>query len=260
MSRQFDYPSSSGSPPPKSSGSGISTMTIVLIAVLVMVVPTCICGGVIGLGLLLPAVQSARDAARIVKSQQNLRQIGMAMHGYHDTWNTMPPAFLPDDNGQPRTSWRTALLPFLEQKTLYDQYDPSVAWNDPRNAGVVATRLGVFQSPRDESRMPNRTSYVVVRGSGTVFPGSQPVGLAKLRRGTSQTIIVLEIRNSDIAWAEPRDLDVDSLTTDPSAPNCVNINAGVVALTADGAVHNLRGMTLEKLKALLMCEGTEALE
>jgi hypothetical protein len=255
MSSQFNPP-----PARPSGNSSMSTLTIVLIVMLVLLVPMCICGIVGGAALLLPAVQAGREAARIAKSSQNLRQIGVALHTYHDVWKTLPPAFQPDQGGQPGTSWRTAILPQLEQKPLFDQYDMSAAWNDPRNAAVVNTPLTVFQSPRDESRMANRTSYVVVRGPGTVFPGSQARDMASMTRGASQTILVLEIRNSDIAWAEPRDVDIDSLTTDPSAPNCVNMNAGVLALSGDGAVRTLRGMTLEKLKALVMCEGTESME
>ena len=256
MSSQFNPPP--GHPPGKPSG--MSTVTIVLIVMLALLVPMCICGIVGGAAILLPAVQAGREAARSAQSGQNLRQIGIALHTYHDVWKTLPPAFQPDQSGQPGTSWRTAILPQLDQKPLFDQYDMSAPWNDPRNAAVVNTPLKVFQSSRDESRMANRTSYVVVRGPGTVFPGSQARNMASMTRGASQTILVLEIRNSDIAWAEPRDLDINSLTIDPSAPNCVDMNAGVVALSGDGAVRNLRGMTLEKLKSLVMCEGSETME
>lgn len=226
-------------------------MTIVLIVVLVALVPMCICGIFIGTALLLPAVQAGREAARIAVSSNNLKQIGIALHAYHDMHKTLPPAFIPDENGQPGTSWRTVLLPFLEQRTLYDQYDGSAAWNDPRNAAVVNMPLRIFQSPRDESRMANRTSYVVVRGPEAVFPGSQARALRDMVRGTTQTIVVVEIRNSDIAWAEPRDLDIDSLTTDPSAPNSIHLKAGVVVLFGDGSVKTLRNITLEELQALL---------
>ena len=74
-------------------------------------------------------------------------------------------------------------------------------------------------------------------------------------RGRTQTILVVEIRNSDIGWAEPRDLDIDAISTDPSAPNSINLNAGVVVLLGDGSVHTLRNITVEELKELLMCQG-----
>ena len=257
MSSPYNYPPQ-GYPPPKPRST--STSTIVLIIVLVMLVPMCICGSVASVGLLLPAVQAARDAARIQASSNRLKQIGIALHTYHDLHKTLPPAFIPDEMGQPKTSWRTLLLPVLEQGALHSQYDENVPWNDPRNAAVVSTPLPVWQSPRDESRMSNRTSYVVVRGSGTAFEGSTGHAFADLSRGLANTVLVVEIRNSDIAWAEPRDLDLDTITTDPNAPNSINLGAGVVVLVADGTMHTLRGLSLEEFKALLLREGTATLQ
>jgi hypothetical protein len=255
MSNQFGYNQSPQFPPPKPSGSGVPTVLIVVL-VLVLLVPVAICGILLGAALLLPAVQGGREAARIAASNNNLKQIGVALHMYHDEYRTLPPAFLPDENGQPRTSWRTALLPYLQQGPLYNQYDTSAAWNDPRNAAVVNVPLRFYQSPRDESRLANRTSYVVIRGPDTVFPGSQPHDFASMKRGMGNTIMVVEIRNSDIAWAEPRDLDIDTLSTDPNAPNSINLNAGVVVVLGDGSVHTLKNITLEEFKALLLRGGT----
>jgi type II secretory pathway pseudopilin PulG len=256
MSSQFTYPPTSPYPPPKPSSSSPVAM-IVLIVALAMLVPMLVCGVGILVALLLPAVQAARDAARTVQSSNNLKQIGMALHNYHDIYKTFPPAFLPDESGQPRTSWRTAILPFLEQGALHNQYDASALWNDPRNAEVVNRPLEVYHSPRDPSGLFNHTSYVVVRGGGTLFPGAQPQSMANMTRGASNTILIVEIRNSDIAWAEPRDLDIDSLTTDPRAPNSINLNAGAVVLLGDGSVRRLpRTVSLEEFKALLMSQGT----
>jgi prepilin-type N-terminal cleavage/methylation domain-containing protein len=77
--------------------------------------------------LLLPAVQSAREAARRSQCANNLKQIGLAMHNYVDTWGKLPSACMggfqsaDDDDGW---SWATAILPFVEQKPLYDQLNP----------------------------------------------------------------------------------------------------------------------------------------
>ena len=249
-----NYASSAGYPPPKPAGSGFPTALIVIL-VLVMLVPALICIIMILAALLLPAVQQAREAARRTETSQDLRQIGVALLAYHDANRSLPPAFQANNQGQPGMSWRTAILPFLEQKTLYDGYDPNAAWNDPANAAVADAALDVFESQRDPSQMPRRTNYVVVRGPGTVFPGSQSRGLVNMKRGGSNTILVVEIHNSDIPWAEPRDLDLDSLTTDRGAANSINLDAGVVVLAGDGSVRTLRGISLEELKALLLCEG-----
>lgn len=83
------------------------------------------------IGLLLPAVQSAREAARRVQCQNHLKQIGLAMHGYHDAWHVLPPAYLTpsvlrpsrpatDLELGPGWAWGALILPYAEQGPLYD--------------------------------------------------------------------------------------------------------------------------------------------
>ena len=74
--------------------------------------------------LLLPAVQAAREAARRAQSSNNLKQIGLAMHNYHDTYGTFPPAVVTDASGKPLYSGRVLLLPFMEQAALFDAVRP----------------------------------------------------------------------------------------------------------------------------------------
>lgn len=84
---------------------------------------------------LLPSVQSAREAARRASCSNNLRQIGLAMHNYHDKYNCFPPAFLPDENGKPKHSWRVLLLPFLDEKSLYAEYRFDEPWEQSAQHG-----------------------------------------------------------------------------------------------------------------------------
>ncbi len=65
------------------------------------------------IALLLPAVQAAREAARRSACSNNLRQIGVALHNYSDTYGCFPPAFTVDQQGQPMHSWRALILPYL---------------------------------------------------------------------------------------------------------------------------------------------------
>jgi prepilin-type N-terminal cleavage/methylation domain-containing protein len=78
------------------------------------------------IALLLPAVQAAREAARRAQCTNNLKQIGLALHNYHDTFKSMPSAFV---RGTPAKmgafGWGTLILPFMEQKPLYDQLSPT---------------------------------------------------------------------------------------------------------------------------------------
>ncbi len=72
-------------------------------------------------GLLLPAVQAAREAARRMQCSNNLKQIGLAIHNYHDTYQCIPPGVLPQDVGfQRQASWIVRTFPFMEQNTIVD--------------------------------------------------------------------------------------------------------------------------------------------
>src|SRR5688500_5046044 len=98
MSSPYSKPPFPDNPPPKPSSS--STTTIVVVVAAVVIAVSCLCVGPVLIALLLPAVQMARESARQQVSMNNLRQIGVAMHSYHDTYKTFPPAFIPDENGQ----------------------------------------------------------------------------------------------------------------------------------------------------------------
>src|SRR5262245_13487842 len=75
--------------------------------------------------LLLPAVQAAREAARRIKCANNLKQYGLAIHNYHDVYNSLPPGGLWNvsslDWGIPAPSWQVRVMPFMEQQPLYDR-------------------------------------------------------------------------------------------------------------------------------------------
>jgi prepilin-type N-terminal cleavage/methylation domain-containing protein/prepilin-type processing-associated H-X9-DG protein len=104
------------------------------------------------IGMLLPAVQKVREAAARMKCQNNLRQIGLATHHYHDTYNVLPSNYLVDGGGfGPQTqawSWLALLLPYLEQDALYRQ--ANVQANTLYQSRVaVATQVSVFLCPSD---------------------------------------------------------------------------------------------------------------
>lgn len=93
--------------------------------------------------LLLPAVQSAREAARRIQCANNLRQIGLALHHFHDSRKTFPAGMTWPN----RLFWSGRLLPWLEQGNLYDAIDPNAAWDVPPNSIVLSNYLQVFRCP-----------------------------------------------------------------------------------------------------------------
>lgn len=92
-------------------------------------------GLILLLALLMPTTRTANNAARRSQCSNNLKQIGLALLIYHDTYGEFPPAYTVDDKGNHLHSWRTLLLPFLEQKTLYESIDLKYAVERPCKLG-----------------------------------------------------------------------------------------------------------------------------
>ena len=115
------------------------------------------------IALLLPAVQQAREAARRTQCRNNLKQIGLALHNYHDTFRLFPPGVIRDgQNNSEAWGWTVFILPFLEQANLYNQLDPDtyrlrdlLAGLNPTypaptaNAAILQNPLSVFICPSD---------------------------------------------------------------------------------------------------------------
>ncbi len=217
-------------------------MPIILAVAAVVVVGMLVCGGVL-LALLLPAVQNVREAARRAQCTNNLKQIGLAMQNYHDVYRTFPPAYLADEDGKPMHSWRVLILPFLEQKPLYDRYRFDEPWDGPNNRLLAASMPSVFRCPSEQAAPPGVTSYVGVSGPGAIFDGAQPTAISAVNDGTSNTLMAVEFAGSSIQWLEPRDLDASQLTAVVNTPDGVNISSehpgGANALFADGHVQML---------------------
>lgn len=136
------------------------------------------------IALLLPAVQAAREAARRMSCSNNLKQIGLGLHMYHDTNRCLPPGWIAFDpssgqphwSGEPGWGWAARLLPFMEQTALYKSlihFDRPIT--DPVNADARVTELSVFRCPSDAGE----GTFVLEGGGLYVGSGSfSPVELA----------------------------------------------------------------------------------
>ncbi len=105
------------------------------------------------IALLLPAVQAAREAARTMHCSSNLKQIGMALHNYHEAKGSFPPGGITEGSccGTPSgICWSISILPYLEHEDLYERYD-STAYNEaPVNAYVRQARVAPYMCPSEE--------------------------------------------------------------------------------------------------------------
>jgi len=133
--------------------------------------------------LLLPAVQAARAAARRMSNQNNLKQIGLALHNYHGMHNTFPSGWIgvnsagqPDVEGGSGFGWAAMILPMMEQSPLYEQLDFNTPIDSPTNAVARSRYLPVFRSPSDVG--PDDWEISAENGSGVLarLPTSNYIG------------------------------------------------------------------------------------
>jgi hypothetical protein len=158
--------------------------------------------------LLTPPVQAARAAATRAKSTNNLKQLALAMHIYHDVMRSFPPAASSKD-GKSLLSWRVQILPYIEEKTLYDQFHHDEPWDSDHNKKLIEKMPKVLAPPSLDLK-PGMTTYLVPTGKGMVFNGDQKTSLNKITDGTSNTIMLVEA-NADkaVVWTKPDDLAID---------------------------------------------------
>ena len=180
------------------------------------------------ISLLLPAVQAAREAARRMQCSNNLKQLALALHNYHAQVNTFPPAAQCAASEDPYSTqllgpnWCVAVLPFLEQQSLYNSFDLTVPVSNAKNRDWRGVQLSVMNCPSDSA---SRTPYTGLsstegdnwaRGNyGANGGGGGPngdsgwndsrtrgvmgipnvsVGINGIRDGTSNTILLVELR------------------------------------------------------------------
>jgi prepilin-type processing-associated H-X9-DG protein len=167
------------------------------------------------IALVVPASKSVRDAARRAHCASQVQQIARALQAYYQANGCFPPAYIADKNGKPMHSWRLLILPYLGYDDLYKAYDFSQPWDGPKNKRISATLPTVYACPCDPNARAAgaaQTSYVAVVGPSAAWVGEKPrIAPVDFPGGTSNTIMVVEVANSGIDWAEPRDLSPDTL-------------------------------------------------
>jgi prepilin-type N-terminal cleavage/methylation domain-containing protein/prepilin-type processing-associated H-X9-DG protein len=185
------------------------------------------------IGLLLPAVQKVREAANRASCQNNLKQIGLALHQFHDTRGGLPPGkvvgpFLPlrIPNNVNHASW-PFLFPYLEQQALHDRYRFDLDYGDPWNEELQRILVTVLQCPSVGQTLRETpigllptTDYAPILGVNSVlaqqgwadrvgnYEGAMPTNLMirlnDIRDGTSSTILITEVAGRNRQWLRGR--------------------------------------------------------
>ena len=218
--------------------------------------------GILGVlvALMLPAVRRGGEAPRRTQCRNNLKQIGLALHNYHDVYQLFPPAYTVDQTGQPLHSWRTLILPFLEQQHLYESIDLTKPWDDPANADAYKTIVPPYICP---SATIDRlhTTYTGMVGPDACLPPTQSRSLSEIKDGTSETVMVIEAAEPDaVHWMNPQDVGVRFLLSF-NADSELDHEGGTHALFADGSVQFLSAeMSNTARQALATVAGSDTID
>jgi hypothetical protein len=178
------------------------------------------------------------DAARRIQSQNNMRQIALAVLNYESSFNHLPPAYIADKTtGKPLLSWRVAILPFIEQDALYQKFHLDEPWDSEHNRKLLDSKVAVYRSPASRTK-PGMTNYLSVRGKDTAFPGNEGIKIMDILDGTSNTIMVVEADDSKaVPWTKPDDLEYDE--KNPATGLGGLFKGGFNAVLCDGSAHFL---------------------
>ncbi|HEY7154852.1 MAG TPA: DUF1559 domain-containing protein [Gemmataceae bacterium] len=211
--------------------------------------------------MLLPAVQKVREAAARAQSQNNLKQMGLAMHNYNDTYNRLPPTGVgdfrqPEAMRKPNLSWRVALLPFVEQLNLYNQFKFDEPWDGPNNIKLLGQMPMIYKLPGDDKTPPDHTHYQVFVGNGAAFEKTRGFSIRDFPDGLTNTILIVEAAQA-VPWTKPDDIPFDP--GKPIAPLLSTyFRSGRNVLLADGSIRVLPASVPENtLKAAITRSGGE---
>ena len=217
----------------------------------------------VGIIILLPAIQQSRQAARLANCIGTLKFHGFAMHNYHDQHRCFPPAYFADKSGRPMHSWRVLVLPHMEAHQLYEEYYFDGPWNDPDNlalarnvpSGMLAFN-STYRCPSETEADKMHATYLMLVGTGAFSDGPHSRTIDEITDGTHCTIMTAERSRSGIHWMEPRDLDVAKMSytiNDPAGYGIRSPHPGVAnAIFGDGSVSSIsENIDPEIVKAII---------
>jgi hypothetical protein len=158
----------------------------------------------VGAGKLAPPTP-----AQLMQSQNNLKQIALAVINSSDTNNGRMPTDIRSKDGKPLLSWRVAILPFMEEGPLHQQFKLDEPWDSEHNKKLIGKMPKVYAPVRVTAK-DGMTFYQVFAGDGALFgPKAQPLYPASILDGTANTGLVFEA-GEPVPWTKPADLAFDA--------------------------------------------------
>lgn len=201
-------------------------------------------------------IERIRTAAWRIRSSNNLKQIAIAMHTYHEVYSHLP-SDIAGREGKPLLSWRVAILPYLEQEDLYRRFKLDEPWDSQHNQRLLAPMPEVYAGPGARTPTAGATFYQRFTGPAALFEGNQQRRLLDIRDGLSLTLIAAEA-GEPVPWTKPGDLAYDAAKPLPRLGGL--FPDGFHAACADASVYYLRKALPDKtLRALITRDGRETI-
>jgi hypothetical protein len=237
-------------------------------------------GSAVGVALLLPAIQAAREAARRTQSKNNIKQLMLALHNYHDVNSHFPAGTHPNKDLQPgkRLSWIAEILPYLELSPVHKQIDFSKAWDDPANRQAIGLKIQIVLNPSADQSAKSVypvTNYVGLGGvgaDGPTLPVESPragcfgydraTKISDIADGTSNTVMISESSRNPGPWAAGGRPTIRALTAEPyiDGPDGLGDShvGGCLMGLADGSVRFISDkIDPSTMRALVTINGGE---
>ncbi len=224
--------------------------------------------------LFWPRMTDLAPLHRGMACRNNLCQIAIALNHYRDTWGAFPPAYIADNEGRPMHSWRVLILPYVDEKNLYEAYDFSEPWDGPNNSKLITRMPSSYLCPShrgDGKDTRQYTSYVAVVGDEAGGPLRGNAMQKGAVRTAANPIMLIEDGDARIPWTQPTDWNVDDALSRVTSADLIDhgphreedfffeYTAARNAALADASVHYYYdAMGRENWTHLLKIDGSEA--
>lgn len=198
----------------------------------------------------------------------NLKQIGLALLNYESVYESLPPSYVVDAQGNPLYSWRVVLAAYMGRESnetdgqiLMNNFRFNERWDSSHNSKLHNMRPRLFFCPAQPKALRRGfSSYLAVVGSKTLFPPhGQTRRLSEIADAPRTTWMLVESQDSSIHWMEPRDLAWDDLSFRSDAPSRPSVSsnhrtghhAGIHVVAADDSISYIHGnVDIEDVKAM----------
>jgi hypothetical protein len=162
--------------------------------------------------LILPLFSKVRAPAARIQAMNNMKQIALGCHSYHDVNKHLPaPRMTAVKDGKEhevQLSWRVAILPFVEANDLFNDFDRSAGWDHPKNAPFQEQMQSVYTCPYREEVAPTRmTHFQYFTGPHTLFPDNAGRRIQEIPDGSGDTLLFAEA-DKGVVWPQPADMAI----------------------------------------------------